>query len=98
MPKAVSTDLAFVQHGPCGCPTGIYKSVWDRLIQQVFGIIPPDMDADRILPNVRVWKIGVSRINETSFSVWDDGVTVPKRGDFIYYKGQYYIIGDVDAD
>lgn len=96
--KAVDTGLDFVTQPSCCCPSGIYQTVWDRLLQQMFGRIPPGMDTETILPSIRIWKDFVQKIDDTTFSVLDDGVNVPQPADVILYKGQYYIIGEVDAD
>ena len=94
--KAVSSDLAFVQG--C-CPSSVYRSVWDRLCQQLFGAMPAGMIAEDQISNVDIWKDGVSLTVEgtpATFTIISDDDDTPKAGDVILYKGKYYIIGAVE--
>ena len=107
--SAVHSDLAFVANpgaNRCGCGCGynnspaVFRSVWDRLCQQLFGAIPPGMDSETQLPDINIWKDGVVMTKDTypySFRVMTSGgEVVPKPCDVILYKGKYYVIGAVD--
>lgn len=112
--SAVHSDLAFVSrpgNGPgCGCIPGcnpgcqgsamVFRSVWDRLCQQLFGAIPPGMNSEDQLPDIEIWKDGVVMTKDTypySFSVMtESGEVTPKPNDVVLYKGKYYVIGAVD--
>ena len=110
--SAVHSDLLFVQNGNggqgcgCGCNGGgqvtVFRTVWDRLCQQLFGAIPPGMDSVDQLPDVEIWSNGVALRSEEngvySFSVTASGDTAPKAGDVIQYKGKFYVIGNVNDD
>ena len=77
-----------------------YRSVWDRLCQQLFGSIPPGMDTEDILPDINIWKDGVTMQQDENgvytFTVTTSGNTAPKPDDVVLYKGKYYIIGAVE--
>lgn len=95
---AVESDLSFVQHPGC-CNPAVFRSVWDRLCEQLFGAMPAGMDAGSQLPNIEIWENGVSLENEASpftFKVVSDGNDAPKASDIIKYKGKFYIIGAVE--
>jgi len=108
--SAVHSDLLFVQNGNggqgcgCGCngkgQTMVFRSVWDRLCQQLFGAIPPGMNTDDILPDITIWQNGVvlqdEEGGEFSFTVTTSDGEAPKPQDVILYKGKYYIVGEVD--
>ena len=75
----------------------VFRSVWDRLCQQLFGATPPGMDSEDQLPDIEIWKDGVVMTKDTypySFSVTSSDGT-PKPGDVVLYKGKYYVIGAV---
>lgn len=106
--SAVHSDLAFVGrpggHG-CGCNNGchggamVFRSVWDRLVQQLFGATPPGMDNEDALPDIDIWKDGIvlqGGDNPYTFTVISDEDKAPKPTDVILYKGKYYVIGAVD--
>ena len=110
MGHAVCSDLAFVGNGGnigCGCnPTctpgcsaTVFRSVWDRLCQQLFGAIPPGMDTEDILPDITIWDKGVVLVADENgnydFTINSVSGT-PKAGDVILYKGKFYIIGEVE--
>jgi len=105
MSQSVCTDLAYVEGGSgcckCGNPPIIYRSVWDRLVQQMFGPIPPGMDTDDILPDITIWKDGVTLVSEAggsySFNVTTSDGTSPKPDDVILYEDKFYVIGDVNG-
>jgi len=93
--KAVDTDLTFVKN--C-CPPGYYRSVWDRLVDQLFGATPVGMGSEEQIPYVDIWKDGVVKTNDTepySFTIVTDDSDTPKAGDIVLYKGVYYVIGTV---
>lgn len=95
MSQAVKSDLAYVKS--C-CPRGVYKSVWDRLCEQLFGAIPIGMNAEENLPNIDIWRNSVSLLSDTepySFTIVSEDTDTPKPGDIIEYKGRYFIIGEV---
>ena len=95
--KAVSSDLAYVKS--C-CPPGIYRSVWDRLCEQLFGLMPVGMNGEEQIPDIDIWEDGVALVSNAdpySFTITTDSSESPKTGDIVKYKGQYYIIGEVDA-
>lgn len=108
--SAVHSDLAFVSRpgiAPgCGCNPGcqgsamVFRSVWDRLCQQLFGAMPPGMNSEDQLPDIKIWKDGVVMTKDTypySFSVMtESGEISPKPNDVVLYKGKYYVIGAVD--
>ena len=74
----------------------VYRSVWDRLCQQLFGATPPDIDTEQVLPDVDVWKTGVILVEDTipaTFTIVTDDTDYPKAGDVIEYKGCFYVIG-----
>lgn len=108
MGKAINSDLAYVQ--PACCPNGVkpncctpmvFRTVWDRLVQQLFGALPLGMDTSNILPDVEIWKDGVIALSEEppfSFKVVSSGDKVPKPTDVILYKKKYYIIGEVTSE
>lgn len=96
MKRAINTEVAFVSG--C-CPPGIYRSLWERLCEQLFGAVPMGMDTDGVLPDIEVWKDGVALTDDSdgyTFTVVTDGGTAPSAGDVILYKGKYYVIGAVD--
>ena len=108
--SAVHSDLAFVgrpggAHG-CGCKDDcrggaiVFRSVWDRLCQQLFGHMPVGMDSEDQLPDIEIWKDGVVMTKDTypySFTVMtESGEVIPKPADVVLYKGKYYVIGAVD--
>ena len=83
----------------CGCGI-VYRSVYDRLCQQLYGHIPPGMDTEDILRNVFVWRRNVELVVDeipATFRLTDTGGRVPKTTDIIYYREQYYNIGGVTA-
>lgn len=96
--KAVCSGIDYVKG--C-CPPGVYKSVWDRLVERLFGLpVPVGMNAEGQVPNIDIWKDGVSLVSSAdpySFTIVTDGSDTPKTGDIVEYKGQFYIIGEVDA-
>ena len=56
------------------------------------------MNSEDQLPSIEIWKDGVVMTKDTypySFRVTSADGT-PKPGDVVYYKGMYYIIGEVD--
>ena len=107
---AVHSGLAFVGDANgnvhecgCGCQQNskmIFRSVWDRLCQQLFGSIPLGMDSEDQLPDIEIWKDGVVMTKDTypySFTVMtESGEVIPKPADVVLYKGKYYVIGAVD--
>ena len=103
MSHAVCSDLTYVEGGGCCCkggnPPTYYRSVWDRLCQQLFGAIPPGMDTEDILPDIEIWKDGVTlqgdENGEYSFTITTSDGSTPKPDDVILYKGKYYIVGEV---
>lgn len=104
MSQAVCSDLEFVERdkskGGCCCGSmTVFRSVWDRLVRQLFGAIPPGMDTDDILPDITIWKEGVTLQSEVdgsySFTVTTTDGSSPKPQDVIQYNDQFYIIGEV---
>lgn len=92
---AIKSDLAFVNP----CCGGAYKSVWDRLSAQLFGAMPVGMNGEEGIPDIDIWKDGVTMLSDTepfSFSVITDDSDTPKAGDIVLYKGKYYVIGAVE--
>ena len=102
MARAVCTDIQYVEPGGCCRSRMVFRSVWDRLCQQLFGAIPPGMDTEDILPDITIWQEGVILQEEEggvfSFTVTTSGEEAPKAQDVILYKGIYYIIGQVGDD
>ena len=109
--SAVHSDLAFVGRpggnpgcgcNPCQGGTVVFRSVWDRLCQQLFGAIPIGMDSEDQLPDIEIWKDGVVMTKDTypySFRVMtESGEEIPKPADVVLYKGKYYVIGEVDGE
>ena len=81
------------------CTPGIFRSVWDRLAAQLFGKMPVDINGEAQIPNVDIWKDGVFRLTDTdpySFTLVSEDGETPHPGDIILYKGQYYVIGEVE--
>lgn len=106
--SAVHSDVAFVGRpggahdcgccNPCRGGAMVFRSVWDRLCQQLFGALPTGMNAEDQLPDIQIWKDGVVMTKDTypySFRVTSSDGT-PKPGDVVLYKGMYYVIGEVD--
>lgn len=102
MSKAVCTDIQYVEPGGCCRSRMVFRSVWDRLCQQLFGAIPPGMDTEDILPDITIWQEGVilqeEEGGEFSFTVTTSGEEAPKAQDVILYKGIFYIVGQVGDD
>ena len=93
---AIHTDLSFVRKN---FPPGVFRSVWDRLCDQLFGFMPIGLFADGNLPDIDIWKGGVSLDVDAEpyqFTVVTDDGDTPKAGDVILYKGKYYVIGNVE--
>lgn len=104
MGHAVCSDLTFVEGGGCCCKGGnppmYFRSAWDRLCQQLFGAIPPGMDAEAQLPDITIWKDGVTLVDDSypyTFKVVSPSGQSPKPYDVVLYKGVYYVIGAVDG-
>lgn len=95
--SAILSDICYVKPG---CTPGYFRSVWDRLCEQLFGSIPIGMDASSQLPNIEIWKDGVvpDSTNPQKFTVVTDNTEAPKASDVILYKGKYYIIGAVETE
>lgn len=78
----------------------MFRSVWDRLCRQLFEAMPPEMDPKEQLPDIDVWRDGVSLVDDDSyplvFAVASDGIAVPKKDDIIEYKGKFFVIGEVE--
>ena len=104
MSHSVCNDMAYVQGGGCRCnggtPPMVFRSVWDRLCQQIFGAIPPGMDTENQLPDIEIWDESVVLVSENNgeftFTVTTSSGKVPKPTDVISYKGKFYVIGEVD--
>ena len=103
--KAVCTEVEPVERIDCGCACTpvVYHSEWDRLCKVLFGCIPPGMDSERQLPNIGIWKDGVTlegiasagvRLEEYSFTIEEDEDSDPKQSDVIFYNGRFYVIGE----
>lgn len=100
MSHAVCTDILYVEPGGCCKSRMVFRSVWDRLCQQLFGVIPPGMDSEDQLPDINIWKEGVVLVDDTypyTFRVMAPGEITPKPNDVVLYKGKYYVIGAVDV-
>lgn len=101
MSRAVCTDIQYVEPGGCCRSRMVFRSVWDRLCQQLFGAIPPGMDTEDILPDITIWQEGIVLQEEEggvfSFTVTTSGEEAPKAQDVILYKGIFYIVGEVDG-
>ena len=99
MSRAVCSDIQYVEPGGCCRSRMVFRSVWDRLCQQLFGAIPPGMDTEDILPDITIWQEGVilqeEEGGEFSFTVTTSEGEAPKPQDVILYKGKYYIVGEV---
>ena len=106
--SAVHSNLMFVQNGNggqgcgCGCDgrgqTIVFRSVWDRLVHQLFGSIPIGMVAEGQLPDIHIYKDNVVLLNDEepySFAVVTDDGSVPQPNDVIEYKDKFYVIGAV---
>ena len=86
--------------GRCGCCSSYYRSVWDRLCQQLFGYIPAGMDTEDILRGLVIWTDGVERVGDglpATFRVTATGQRTPLATDIIYYKEAFYNIGAVSS-
>lgn len=107
--SAVHSDIAFVGRpggAGCGCHNDcrggamVFRSVWDRLCQQLFGAIPQGMNTDDILPDITIWQYGVAEQGDENgiftFTITTSGEETPKASDVILYKGKYYVIGEVE--
>jgi len=109
MEHAVCSSVSYVQypnHGKgCGCGNVcsngviVFRSVWDRLIQQLFGATPLGIDSEDQLPDIKIWKDGVELVDDSypyTFHVTTPDGEQPRPYDVIFYKGVYYIIGAFD--
>lgn len=99
MSHAVCTDLQFVEPGGCCRSRMVFRSAWDRLCQQLFGALPPGMDAEGQLPDIHIWTEGVTLVDDSypyTFRVLTPSGSSPKPYDVVLYKGKYYVIGAVD--
>lgn len=109
--SAIHSDLTFVVRvgnmGGCGCApvcpgaVHVFRSVWNRLVQQLFGQIPVGMNAEEQLPNIRIWRDEVVMVDDSypyKFKVLSDEGDSPAPCDVVLYKGKYYVIGKVDDD
>ena len=110
--SAVHSDLSFVSYpngAGCGCKCScggdcqgtpmVFRSVWDRLIQQLFGVTPLGIDSEDQLPDIEIWKDGVELVDDSypyTFRVMSPAGIPPKPYDVVLYKGRYYVIGAVD--
>lgn len=106
MSHSVCNDISYIDYGNrggCCCkggtPPTIYRSVWDRLVQQMFGPIPLGMDSEDVFPSITIWEKDVTLLSDEdgvySFSVKTSDGTSPKPDDVILYKGKYYVVGEV---
>ena len=105
--SAVHSNLMFVQNGSggqgCGCGCDgrgqaiVFRSVWDRLVHQLFGSIPVGMVAEGQLPDIHIYTNVVLLNDEEpySFAVITDDGSAPQPHDVIQYKDKFYIIGAV---
>ena len=76
----------------------VFRSVWDRLIQQLFGVTPLGIDSEDQLPDIKIWEDGVELVDDSypyTFRVTTDGEQ-PRPYDVVLYKQKYYVIGAVD--
>lgn len=103
--SATNSDLVFVDrmgsHCKCSCTPEVFRSVWDRLCRQLFGVMPPEIASEDQMPNVDLWKGGVALVDDSypyTFTVASDGMDVPKKNDVLEYKGKYYVIGEVTEE
>jgi len=111
MSHAVCSDVAYANsscrnpgcgcNATCapGCSATFFRSVWDRLCQQLFGAIPAGMNAEDQLPDITIWKDGVVLVDDTypyTFRILSPAGISPKPCDVVLYKGKYYVIGAVD--
>ena len=64
MSHSVCSEVSYVGAGGCCQSRTVFRSVWDRLCQQLFGAIPPGMDSVDQLPDVEIWSNGVALRSE----------------------------------
>lgn len=101
--KAVNSDTFVLGEDPFARKRCVYRSDKDRLCERLFGHVPLGMDADRQLPNIKVWKDGVSLEGDYpegykgpfTFTIEENDPADPKRPDVIMYEGKMYVIGEV---
>lgn len=108
--KAVSSEITPVEpdeYGrPCKCNCGqaVFVSDLDRLCKLLFGALPLGVKSEHQIPNIEIWNDGVEMEggyrmdddNPYTFTIEEDGEDPnPKKADVIYYKGRFYVIGDV---
>lgn len=77
----------------------VFRSVWDRLVQQLFGATPLGIDSEDQLPDIRIWKDGVTLVDDSypyTFRVMTPTGEQPRPQDVVLYKGKYFVIGAVD--
>jgi len=102
MSHSVCSDVAYIEQSgrPCEVSTRmIYRSVWDRLCQQLFGALPLGLDSEDQLPDITIWEEGVVLVDDSypyTFRVTSPSGSSPKPCDVVLYKGRYYVIGAVD--
>ena len=100
----VSTDLsALTPVKQCyGSKPGCFRTDKTRLCDSLFLPIPPGLDPEDQIPDVRIWEDGVEMEsaydngkNEFTFIIEEDGEGGPRVPDVILYNGQFYVIGEV---
>ena len=110
--KAVSSEITPVEpdeYGrPCKCKCGqaVFVSDLDRLCKLLFGALPLGVKSEHQIPNIEIWNDGVEMEggyrmdddNPYTFTIEEDEEDPnPKKADVIYYKGRFYVIGDVST-
>lgn len=96
--NAVDTSLSFVR--PI-YPPELYRSFWDLVCHQLFVDTPPGLDTLNAIGDTEIWHQGEITMTVTSspytFTIEIETLTPPQATDFIYYRGKFYLIGEVAA-
>ena len=99
MTKAVDISLSFVRHI---YPPELYRSFWDLVCHQLFVDTPPGLDTEGAIGDTEIWHQGEITMTVTSspytFTIEIETLTPPQATDFIYYRGKFYLIGEVAAE
>ena len=104
----VESDVTAVEPVETGCvhkcAPPVYRSPMAILCRALFGAIPPGIISENQIPNVDIWKDGVTldgitavgnKLEEFSFTIEEDNDSDPKPSDVIFYNGRFYVIGEV---
>ena len=98
--------LAEWNGGVCRCTPAVYHSDADLLCRKLFGEIPVGINAECQLPDVEIFKDGVStedeikidgELHEYTFTIETESGREPRKSDVVMYDGRFYVIGKVET-